>query len=84
MLWHCRNQVVHKGTRCDASILAARVRRLSWEDWQAWRRKLHPAETKRWKPPPEKSVKVNIDVAIRENFAVLAALIRDHKGQLWF
>lgn len=74
--------MVHEGKRCEVYDLAVRVWRLSWEHWFAWRRKLNPAVSQHWQPPPKESLKVNIDVAIREEFAVVAALIQDHKGQL--
>lgn len=45
--------------------------RLSWEHWFAWRRKLNPAVSQHWQPPPKESLKVNIDVAIREEFGII-------------
>ncbi|KAB1200821.1 hypothetical protein CJ030_MR0G006180 [Morella rubra] len=72
----------YQGKKDDALELARRVRKLSWEHWNAWRKKIQPAETKGWQAPPPDAVKINVDVAIREEFAVTTAIIRNHKGEL--
>lgn len=77
MLWSCRNQKVHEQQNCEASVLAARVCRLSWEHRFAWKQILDPLAVQSWQPPPEDVMKVNVDEAIREEFAVMATIIRD-------
>lgn len=77
MVWAARNQIVHGRKRCEALELAYRVCRLNWEHRAAWQHKLQPARLKEWLPPPEDKVKVNVDAAIRESYAVIAAIVRD-------
>lgn len=36
----------------------------------------------RWIPPLEGQFKVNFDTAVREDFAIGAAIIKDHKGRI--
>lgn len=79
MVWAARNQVVHGGKRCEALVLAHRVRRLSWEHRAAWQRKLQPVRQQVWSPPPANIVKVNEDTAIRERHSVIAVIIRDSR-----
>lgn len=82
MTWSCRNRKEHDKQYCDALVLAARVRRLSWEHRRAWKDKLVPPAGRVWQPPPIDILKVNVDVAIHEEFAVVATIIRDFQGQV--
>lgn len=63
--------------------LASRVCKLSWEHWTAWQNKIQSIKEKCvWKPLPPEKVKVNVDMVVRDQFAVIAALIRDHQGEV--
>ncbi|KAB1219636.1 hypothetical protein CJ030_MR3G011104 [Morella rubra] len=76
-----RNCVVHEGKLCGVQELASRVGKLSDDHWHAWQQKNALVQEKYvWKAPPNGKVKVNVDVAIRDQFAVIAALIRDSNG----
>lgn len=54
LLWATRNQLVHRGKRCDVKELAHCVRRLSWEHKTPWQNQLQPNRLKDWKHPPER------------------------------
>lgn len=77
-----RNKVVHWGLTCDALLLQHRVRRVSLEHRVAWNKKLQAPPLQDWISPPAGKVKVNVDVAIQEEYAVIAALARDSSGVL--
>lgn len=82
LLWSCRSRVVHDGKRWEVDELAIMVRKPGLEHHSAWIRKLVPLGQQKWQSPPEHVMKINVDVAIRAEFAVVAAIIRDSKGQL--
>ncbi|KAB1224236.1 hypothetical protein CJ030_MR2G005731 [Morella rubra] len=76
-----RNCVVHEGKLCGVQELASRVGKFNCDYWHAWQQKNSLLQGKYvWKAPPNGKVKVNVDVAIRDQFAVIAALIRDSNG----
>ena len=55
------------------------------EHKQAWKDNLHsPIRKVIWKPPPYGWVKLNFDVAVREEKTSLAIVGRDDKGELLF
>lgn len=58
------------------------MRHLSWEHSVAWSQKLGFSSHKIWKLPPKDVVKMNVDVAIREHFAIATAILRDHQGAI--
>lgn len=67
LVWAARNQVAHGGKKSEMRELNRQVRNLSWEHRAAWQKN---------------KIKVNVDVAIRDNFAVIIATARDFQGQI--
>lgn len=75
--------MLHENKRWEIDEVADRVRWLSLEHSQAWVWKLAPPLVpKKWKPPPADVIKINVDVAIRSEFAMVAAILRDSLGNL--
>ncbi|KAB1203276.1 hypothetical protein CJ030_MR8G026870 [Morella rubra] len=75
----CRNKFVHDGKLLDVTALSRSVNKLGREHLDAWNLRQYPGKLV-WVPPPPDTVKVNTDVAIRENFAVAAAVFRGSQG----
>ncbi|KAB1203086.1 hypothetical protein CJ030_MR8G005520 [Morella rubra] len=46
----------------------------------AWQHKREQRSISWWSPPPLGTIKVNFDVAMRDSFAVGAAVLKDHRG----
>ncbi|KAB1221445.1 hypothetical protein CJ030_MR2G013169 [Morella rubra] len=72
MIWAARNRVAHGEKHSDMKEISHRVRLLSWEHKAAWRKKLQPTRVHVWQPPPQHTIKINVDVAIRDDFAAIA------------
>lgn len=53
------------------------MRKLSLEHRSAWIQKLAPIVHQKSQPPPANVMKINVDVAIRNEFAVVATIIGD-------
>ena len=65
--------------------LSRQILRSYEEHKQAWKDNLHnPIRKAKWKPPPYGWVKLNFDVAVREEKTSLAIVGRDDKGDLMF
>lgn len=82
MLWDVRNENVHGGRKWTVQDLICRVRKLSREHLEAWRKKLQPGPGVRWSPPRESFIKINTDFAILEEFGMAAAIAWDCGGQI--
>ncbi|KAB1226792.1 hypothetical protein CJ030_MR1G021664 [Morella rubra] len=82
LVWGARNQVVHGGKESDPRELSRRVCNLSWEHRAACQKKLSLNKLQTWVTPPVDKTEVNVDVAIRQNFAVIAAIARDFYGKI--
>lgn len=80
LVWAARNQIAHGGKRLTMGETARRVRLLSWEHWHAWRKKIQPSLVHVWQPPPNAKLKINVEVAVRDCFAIIAAIARDFQG----
>lgn len=72
---------LHSGSREGLLEVARKVRKLSWEHLTARRKKEYFSQLTTWKPPPGQFTKVNVDVAVRENFSVIAAVLRNERGE---
>ena len=65
--------------------LSRQILRSYEEHKQAWKDNLHnPIRKAIWKPPPYGWVKLNFDLAVREEKTSLAIVGRDDKGDLMF
>lgn len=73
---------MHQHATLDLLKLLARIRRSSGEQVQAWKQKEELTCFHRWTPPGLGQIKVNFDVAVRESFAVGAAVLRDSQGRI--
>lgn len=82
LIWWTRNQIVHKVAALDLMELVNRIQRVTREHLLSWKQKQEQALSSRWTPPPMDTVKVNFDVAVRDTFAVGAAVIKDHAGMV--
>lgn len=80
MVWAARNQIVYGGKRSAMGDIARRVRLLSWEHREAWSKKFLSSRVNIWQPPPSTKIKINVDITIRDCFAVTIAIARDHEG----
>lgn len=79
MIWWCRNKLVHDGTSVDVLVLANSINKLSLAHSEEWKSKI-PFGSLIWRPPPPNVIKINSDVAIPADFAVLAVVFRDSQG----
>jgi hypothetical protein len=79
LLWFSRNQAVHKWVLLDVLKLAANIKRVSLEHYEAWSSKLHPVK-EIWSKPPPDLFKVNFDAAIQEDFSIQAAVCWNSNG----
>lgn len=77
LVWAARNHVAHGGPKSDVMQLALRVKRGSRGHKFACDIKIQAPRLHRWVPLPATKVKVNVDAAIRETYAVIAAVIHD-------
>ncbi|KAB1203799.1 hypothetical protein CJ030_MR8G016817 [Morella rubra] len=82
MTWWTRNQIVHNVVPLDVLQLSSRIHKVCDEHMAAWQHKRDLALPNRWRPPDVDHFKVNFDVAVREDFAVGAAVIKNHLGQI--
>ncbi|GLT52905.1 hypothetical protein SLA2020_262140 [Shorea laevis] len=80
LIWQARNNYVHKGTQPNPQdtlkLLSLTVKHHS-SAWQS-----RSGSLQDWTPPPQGSLKANFDVAIKPLFAVAAAILRDHQGNI--
>lgn len=82
MVWAARNELEHGGRKWAVQDLVRRVRHLSGEHLGVWKKKLHPVQMVSWAPPLFNIIKINFDAAIRDSFAVVAAVTWDCEGQI--
>nr|XP_023927580.1 uncharacterized protein LOC112038979 [Quercus suber] len=84
-IWVTRNKIRFEGKSSNPLELSRQILRSYEEHKQAWKDKLHsPIRKVEWKPPPYGWVKLNFDVAVREEKISLAIVGRDDKGVLVF
>ena len=90
-IWKGRNKFTfqHLGLSPHLTIHQARVLTNEFLSLEMRRGRAFPSQTvkqarKTWRPPPENRVKCNVDAAFssNKNIASLAAVMRDHKGNL--
>lgn len=72
--------MAHGGPKSDVMQLALRVKQGSRGHKSACDIKIQAPRLHHWVPPPVTKVKVNVDAAIRETYAVIVAIIRDSGG----
>ncbi|XP_059441832.1 uncharacterized protein LOC132174155 [Corylus avellana] len=77
-IWLSRNSLIHGGSHPDPEAVLKKIRTTTLHHLHAW--KSGDALSAEWLSPPPGSLKANFDVAIRPNFAVAAATLRDHEG----
>jgi hypothetical protein len=77
-IWLTRNKLIFEGTPPDPVVVSKHIRITTLHHINAW--KLGDSLSAVWTPPPVGSLKANFDVAIRPDFAVAAATLRDHEG----
>lgn len=64
----------------DMKKLADQVKKVSNEHWTAWKNKHMEGTISRWRPTLKHFIKINVDAAVRDNFTLAAAVLRDHRG----
>jgi hypothetical protein len=79
-IWLARNKLVHKGTKPDPKSALKLINNSVSHHLAAWKSNADCADD--WSPPPMGLLKANFDVAIRPHFAVAAAILRDHNGEI--
>lgn len=82
IIWWTQNQMVHQGATLEMGKLLSMIHGRCGERLHAWAQKEELPCNIRWSPPLPGTVKMNFDVAIREEFAMGAAVIRDHCGKI--
>ncbi|KAB1228236.1 hypothetical protein CJ030_MR7G005006 [Morella rubra] len=80
--WWTRNQVIHHKAHLDLMVIVSQVHRLWREHLAAWQQKRQASIPSCWIPPKSGQFKVNFDVAVRDEFAVGAAVIKDSNGMI--
>jgi hypothetical protein len=73
LIWLTRNQAMWP---VNAYHLAGRIKKVNLEQVNAWKN-LHPSTRESWISPPRHTLKINFDVAIRDNslYLLLFAVI---------
>jgi hypothetical protein len=77
-IWLTRNALVHGASLPAPGALLKKVRTTTLHHIQAW--KSGVAISADWSPPSPGSLSASFDVAVRQEFAVAAATLRDHEG----
>lgn len=78
-IWRCHNKLVHDGTMVDIPAFSHNVNKIAKVHLEAWRSKPHPG-SQLWLPPPPGVIKINSDMAIWENFVVVAIVCCNDQG----
>jgi hypothetical protein len=79
-IWLARNKLMHKGTKLDPKSVLKLINNSVSHHIAAWKSNTDCVDD--WSPPPMGYLKANFDVAIRPQFAVAAAILRDHNGEI--
>lgn len=80
-LWLARNLLVHQQKPIIFEDIIARIWRRYVEHSHAWM-EAECFASKKWVPPPCGWLKVNMDVAIRQNGSYIAIFVRDSYSSL--
>ena len=79
-IWLARNKLVHKGSSPNPQAILKLIKNLVSHHIAAWKSNSDYVDD--WSPPPRGFLKANFDVAIRPNFVVAAAILRDHQEEI--
>lgn len=82
IVWMARNTIVHEGGTIEVLELIRKIRNLSVEHLQAWQQVSGVQQPVHWQPPPLGFIKLIFDVAVHEEFAVGAAVLRNDQGNV--
>ena len=78
-----RNKARVEGSKSDPTDLSRQIFRVFMEHKEAWKEKNErPSKDVIWSPPPKCWIKLNFDVAIREEKTIVVVLGRDTAGNL--
>lgn len=80
--WRTHNHVVHNEDTLNMFQLVAKIHRIFGEHVSAWHQKHVFSSNACWIPPLEGQFRANFDTAVREDFAIGAAIIKDHEGRI--
>ena len=81
ILWFYRNKAFHDGITFDAPGVSAHINKISTEHFQAWN-SVSSAHVEKWIPPALNWIKIDFDIAIRDNFSAQAAVCRSSDGTI--
>lgn len=81
MVWYERNQVIHGAARTDICTLVARVHQVYSSHIAVWHQH-QQVSSPVWQPLDPGSVKINVDVATRPHFSMVACICRDFQRRV--
>ena len=82
-LWMARNKARVEGSKSDPTDLSRQIFKVFMEHKDAWKEQNErPSKEVVWSPPPKNWIKINFDVAIREEKTTVAVVGRDDNGYL--
>jgi hypothetical protein len=79
-IWLARNKLMHKGSNPNPQATLKLIKNSVSHHIVAWESNSDCVDD--WSLPPRGFLKANFDVAIRPNFVVAAAILRDHQGEI--
>ncbi|KAL0408606.1 UNVERIFIED_CONTAM: putative ribonuclease H protein [Sesamum radiatum] len=79
LIWKARNDRLHGNHPQDLENIAKSILSKTTEHFDAQKsRKLKPQSNEEWSPPPQDWIKVNTDIALKEDKCFAAFITRDH------